>query len=400
MASKKTIEIIKSTVPALKEHVESITRVFYKNLFNNHPELKDTFNMVHQKKGTQQIALANAVFQYAVHIDKLEMLGNAVENIAQKHTSLSIPKEAYPIVGTHLLGAIKEILGNAATTEIIDAWAEAYGDLASILITKEEDIYKNREKSAGGFRGMKKFVLVDKKAESSVITSFYLKRKDGSEIPHFIPGQFIALNTEIPNTDHKHTRNYSLSDVPNKRHIRISVKKEIGSPNGIVSNYLHDNLEIGSIIDIGMPSGNFVIKDSKKPLVLISGGVGITPLLSMFKYEAKKDNREILFIQCALNSKTHAFKNEINEVTNEKTKSIVVYSEPTVEDKKLINFDFTGLLTIDIFSALKVSNDSDFYFCGPTKFMANTLLILQKMNIKESQINYEFFGPEEELHLN
>lgn len=108
MASKKTIEIIKSTAPVLQEHGETITKAFYKLLFENHPELKDVFNMINQKKGVQQKVLATTIFKYACHIDKLEMMGDAVETIAQKHTSLSIPKEAYPIVGKYLLEGIKK----------------------------------------------------------------------------------------------------------------------------------------------------------------------------------------------------------------------------------------------------------------------------------------------------
>ncbi len=225
MASKKTIEIVKSTAPVLEEHGESITKVFYGLLFKNHPELKDVFNMVNQKKGTQQKALANAVFQYAVHIDKLEMLGDTVETIAQKHTSLSIPKEAYPIVGENLLAAIKSVLGAAATPEIMAAWKEAYGDLAAIFVKREEEIYVSRENSMGGFRGTKEFIVIDKKEENNVITSFYLKRKDGVAVPKFIAGQYIALTIEIPNTNHKHTRNYSLSNANGKDYLRISVKK-------------------------------------------------------------------------------------------------------------------------------------------------------------------------------
>ena len=126
MASQKTIEIVKSTAPVLKEHGVAITKVMYKHLFANHPEMRNHFNMTRQKKGDQPRALANAVFQYASHIDQLEKLGPAVEIIAQKHTSFSITKEQYPIVGQTLLNAIKEVLGNAVTFEIMDAWAEAY----------------------------------------------------------------------------------------------------------------------------------------------------------------------------------------------------------------------------------------------------------------------------------
>lgn len=397
MASIKTIEIVKATAPVLKEHGETITKVFYKLLFEKHPELKDIFNMSNQKKGTQQKALANAVFQYACHIDKLEMLGDAVETIAQKHVSLSIPKEAYPIVGENLLEAIKIVLGDAATAEIMDAWTEAYGDLAVIFIQKEESIYSSNEKSIGGFRGTKEFTVIKKIKESDVITSFYLKRKDGVIVPKFIAGQYVALTIEIPNTDHKHTRNYSLSDSNEKDYLRISVKNEKGNPDGIVSNYLHSNIEVGSILLLGMPAGEFILKDSNKPIVFISGGVGVTPLLSMFKDVIKQKNRKVVFIQCALNSKNHAFAQEIDNSINKDSTSVIVYNNPLPEDLLGANYQYKGYFSKEILTDLKIDNESDFYFCGPKLFMVNVLNILLAKGVKNENINYEFFGPKEAL---
>ncbi len=399
MASKKTIEIVKSTAPVLEQHGEAITKVFYKMLFDNHPELKDVFNMTNQKKGTQQVALASAVFKYACHIDKLEMMGDAVETIAQKHTSLSVPKEAYPIVGENLLKAIKEVLGDAATPDIMDAWAEAYGDLAVIFVGKEEGMYAEREKSKGGFRGKKEFKIIKKVDESDVITSFYLKREDGDVSPNFIAGQYVAVTVTIPNTSHKHTRTYSLSDSNDKDYLRISVKKEAGNPDGIVSNFLHSDKVVGDSLILGMPSGEFVLKESKRPLVLLSGGIGVTPVLSMFKEAIKNNSQEVVFIQCALNSNTIAFKDEVSALLNEKSKSAVVYNAPLESDVLGQNYDFKGYLTKSILEELNITNESDFYFCGPTPFMANLISILRDLKVNEEHINYEFFGPIEELSI-
>ncbi|CAM1341360.1 NO-inducible flavohemoprotein [Tenacibaculum amylolyticum] len=399
MASQKTIEIVKSTAPVLEQHGEAITRVFYKLLFEKHPELKDVFNMTHQKKGTQQKVLANAIFQYAVHIDKLEMLGDMVEVIAQKHTSLSIPKEAYPIVGENLLIAIEEVLGAAATPEIINAWGEAYTDLANVFINREETIYSEREETIGGFRGTKEFIVINKVKESEVITSFYLQRKDGTPVPAFISGQYVGVTVNIPSTTHKHTRNYSLSDTNNKEYLRISVKKEEGNPEGVVSNYLHNCIHVGDSLTIGMPSGEFVLRNSKKPIVFVSGGIGVTPLLSMFKEASRDKERKIVFIQCALNSEKQAFAKEIKELEKENISISTIYSEPIDTDELGKNYDYKGFLTKEILLDLDISNESDFYFCGPTLFMANTLHILEELGIASENIYYEFFGPVEELAL-
>ena len=397
MASKKTIEIVKLTAPVLEEHGETITKVFYKRLLENYPELKNLFNMTNQIKGKQSKALANVIFKYACHIDKLELLGDNVESIAQKHASLSITKEMYPIVGENLLEAIKDVLGNRATPEIINAWAEAYGDLAVIFVNREEELYRERENNIGGFRGSKEFVVFKKIKESEVITSFYLKRKDGSPVPNFIPGQYISITIDIPNKEHKFTRNYSLSDSPSENYLRISVKKETGTLNGVVSNYLHSSINVGDIITIGMPSGEFTLKNKEIPLVLISGGVGVTPLMSMYKEAIKVPNRSVFFIQCALNSEVHAFEKEIKEKTTSNAKSIIIYSNPLVNDITRSETNYEGYLTLDILKEAGINNQSDFYFCGPTPFMKNTINILKELGVEKENINFEFFGPKEEL---
>ena len=397
MPNQETIDIIKSTAPVLQQHGEIITKVFYKQLFENHPEMKNIFNMTNQIKGEQPKALANAIFQYACHIDKLELLNDTVESIAQKHASFSISKDMYPIVGKNLLNAIKLVLGDAATPVIINAWAEAYESLSVIFIKREEQLYVEKENNKGGFRGMKEFVVINKVKESDVITSFYLQRKDNTSIPQFTPGQYISLTIDIPNTTHKHTRNYSLSDTPYKNHLRISVKKEEGTPKGMVSNHLHSTITIGDTLLFGMPSGNFTLKNTENPLVLISGGVGITPLISMYLSTLTHKKRPIHLIQCVKNSNVQAFKNEIAEHANDQTTLTTIYSKPLSADQLTKDYNFKGFLTLEILKELKINPESDFYFCGPKPFMINTISILKLLNVPETNINFEFFGPSIDL---
>lgn len=399
MISENTIKIVKSTAPVLAEHGEAITQAFYKRLFIRHPEMKNIFNMTHQKTGSQPKVLANAIFMYAQYIDQLEVLGSAVESIAQKHVSLAITPEMYPIVGENLLAGISEVLGEAATPEIIAAWAEAYGALANILIGREEDLYVNREKNEGGFRGNKDFVVAKKVEESAVITSFYLQRKDGAAIPEFKPGQYIALTLTIPNTTHQHTRNYSLSDCNCKDYLRISVKKEAGTPDGIVSTYLHDQIEVGAVLSVGMPSGEFFLQEEDKPVVLIAGGVGITPLMSMYNYITRKTDRKVTMIQCALNSELRAFEKEIEAGKEAGATAILLYDQPLETDVLGEDYDQKGYLDLTTLASVSNLKESAIYFCGPKAFMANSLSLLNTLGVAEGDIHYEFFGPAEELEL-
>jgi nitric oxide dioxygenase len=391
MLSKESIAIVKSTVPVLETQVNTITQAFYKRLFQNHPQLKGVFNMTHQAKGSQPKALATAIFQYARHIEHPEVLKAAIGMIAEKHVSLNVTPAQYKVVGENLLAAIKEVLGDAATPEVLNAWAEAYGQLAQLLIGEEENRYATREAQSGGFRGQKQFVVIKKVKESEVITSFYLQPKDGSPAPVFVAGQYIALQVQIPGEAHPHTRNYSLSDVSHSKYLRISVKKE-----GLVSNYLHEQVALGDELTIGVPAGVFTLQPSQRPVLLIAGGVGITPLLSMYKTIVQEGKRDVALVQCAQNSEVHAFRDEVNIGINAKAQALTVYDQPTFEDQLRQNFDFEGFLSADMLQPV-LKPQQEVYLCGSPVFMKHVLGLLAHLGVNSDQIFYEFFGPADEL---
>src|SRR5512134_1961988 len=162
-------------------------------MFAHNPEVASLFNPAHQRAGSQQKALAAAICAYAANIDNLEVLGGAVELIAQKHASLRILPEHYPIVGENLLASIREVLGAGASDEVIAAWTEAYGFLAEILIGREGQIYHMHGKVQNGWVGFKPFRVVRTEPESEIIASFYLQPADGAAVPMFNPGQYITV---------------------------------------------------------------------------------------------------------------------------------------------------------------------------------------------------------------
>lgn len=276
--SPRTIEIVKATAAVVAEHAEAITRRFYTLMFSGNPEVQAYFNPAHQHSGQQQRALAGAICAYAANIENLGALGPAVELIAQKHCSLGIQPEHYPIVGLHLLAAIKDVLGDAATEEIINAWGEAYGFLAQVFTDREQQIYEAQRSAPGGWNGYRPFVVKRKVRESEIIASFYLAPQDGGALPAFKPGQYITVKTEHA-AALTPPRNYSLSDRPGAGYYRISVKRETGLeaglPDGLVSNYLHNEVGEGDVIQIGPPCGEFFLDphaQPTRPIVLISGG--------------------------------------------------------------------------------------------------------------------------------
>jgi nitric oxide dioxygenase len=407
MLSEKTIEIIKAITPAVAAHADTITCKFYQRMFAGNPEVKAYFNQAHQQTGQQPAALAGAVCAYFSNIDNLSALGPEVELIAHKHCSLGVQPEHYPIVGKHLLAAIKDVMGDAVTDEIAAAVGEAYGLLADVCIGRESQIYQHLETQPGGWNGKRDFVVDRKVKESGIVTSFYLKPADGGPLPMFVPGQYITVHIEHPTTPTS-PRNYSLSDRPGLEYFRISVKREPAAkaeaPEGLISNYLHDTVNVGDRVALGPPCGEFTLDPGNPPVgpvVFIAGGIGATPLLAMAKsLVAAHPGSAMHFIQAARNSVAHAFREEVRDLAEGASSVVIrtIYDEPLPGDLESGKCDKVGLLTKELISELPSTADTEYYFCGPKPFMVCVSLILDELDVDESRRHCEFFGPKQSLH--
>lgn len=380
--------IVKATVPLLESGGEALTTHFYKLMLSEYPEVRPLFNQANQASGDQPRALANGVLMYARHIDQLEQLGGLVNQIINKHVALQILPEHYPIVGACLLRAIEEVLGKeVATPEVIAAWGAAYQQLADILIGAEEGLYQQKAQAPGGWRGARAFRLAARVQESSEIVSFHFAPLDGGPVLTGEPGQYLGLKVQIDGQEHR--RNYSLSALGDGREYRISVKREAG---GKVSNYLHEQLQVGDTLELFPPAGEFTLSASDKPLVLISGGVGITPTLAMLD-AALASGRLVHFIHCARNGAVHAFRDWVDEraARHPQLKRFYCYAE---DDGVSLPADAVGLLSQDQLAQwLPVERDLDAYFLGPKGFMAAIRRQLKALGVPEQQSRYEFFGP-------
>jgi nitric oxide dioxygenase len=406
MLQQQTIEIVKATAPVVELHAEAITRRFYQLMFAGNPEVQVYFNPAHQHSGGQQRALAAAICAYAANIDNLPALGPAVELIGQKHCSLGIQPEHYPIVGKHLLVAIKDILKEAATDDIMAAWAEAYGFLANVCIEREAAIYKGQAAMEGGWNGYRRVVVERKVAENDIISSFYLRASDGRPLPQFLPGQYITVRINHPETPTS-PRNYSLSDRPGLPHYRISVKREpaftSNSPVGVVSNYLHDHVEEGDALEIGPPCGEFTLQPAQvrnKTIVLLAGGIGVTPVLSMLKALAHAEvTMPVYFVHAARNSRVHAFASEVREIADRHPLICThfLYDSPLPGDLRMGRCDSCGIVDLALLRKLLPSNDADFYFCGPKPFMVGLYSALKSWGVHDNSLHFEFFGPRQDI---
>ncbi|MFP7493935.1 NO-inducible flavohemoprotein [Terribacillus saccharophilus] len=399
MLNDETIKIVQSTAPVLKEHSKQIGITFYRLLFDKAPELYNLFNQTNQKRGLQQEALGYAVYAAGEHITDLSALNPVIERICHKHRAIGIMPEQYPIVGETLLQAVKVVLGDAATDEILDAWGQAYGYISEAFISLEKKLYDETEKQHGGWSGYRDFYIDHKVKETDEITSFYLKPKDGKEIATYKPGQYLTIKAAVPGEQYTHVRHYSISDSPNKEYYRISVKREDRNedgPAGIVSNFLHENNSKGGTFAISAPAGDFVLKENDRPIVFISGGIGVTPMMSMLNtLMENKDDRQITFVHAAANSETHAFKEHVETLTekNSNLDTVICYSMPTDQDLSQRNFDKEGFINKELISSISYVKDAEIYFCGSIPFMQAINHSLEQLKIPMEQINYEVFNP-------
>ncbi len=393
MLSDKTIEIVKSTVPLLAQAGTVVTDHFYKRLFSHNPELKNIFNMANQDTGRQQFALFNALAAYAQNIDNLAVLKEALTRINHKHTSLNILPEHYPIVGAHLIGTLKELLPEQFTPDVEYAWREAYGVLADICITEEAALYEHSKNKHGGWAGTRQFEITNKQAESELVTSFTLTPVDGEAVITHKPGQYLGIKVKPEGAEYEEIRQYSISQKSNAKNYRISVKKELQPKPGMVSNYLH-SLEQGTIVELYPPAGDFFLRNNTSPAVLISAGVGQTPMLAMLEtLLSDNSNQEIMYLHACENTQQHSFSkylNELNAVYN-RLQTMTWFNQATE------GADFTGLMNLNAVQAQLPLSNGDFYLCGPAGFMAFIKNQLLELGVKNEQIHYEVFGPHQDL---
>lgn len=393
-----TVALIKATVPALEAHGLAITRRMYERLFEN-PEIRDLFNQSHHgETGSQPKALAQAVLAYARHIDDLGVLGGAVERIAQKHVALNILPEHYPHVADALLAAIRDVLGGAATPEICAAWGEAYWFLAEILIGREAALYRAHAAAPGGWTGWRAFRVESVRDESAEVRSFWLVPADGGPVMPHRPGQYLGFRVALPGGPTL-TRNYSISCAPNARAYRISVKRErrTGLPEGIVSNWLHAEAGTGTVLAVAAPAGEFVL-EGEGPVVLASGGVGLTPLLSMAEtLAAETPARPVLWAHGTRDRGSHAFAAELRALVERAPGlTLATFYEGLAADAPLGADEHRGLITAG-WLAEAAPAGATFYLCGPKPFLAALTHGLAARGVPAERIRYEFFGPADEL---
>jgi ferredoxin-NADP reductase len=261
---------------------------------------------------------------------------------------------------------------------------------------------KTRENS-GSWNGMRKFQISRIVRECEDVSSFYLVPHDKKPLPGFLAGQFLTFELNIPGQRHRIVRCYSLSDRPRPEYYRVTVKRiaaPVDDPKGkagLVSNFFHTAVKEGDILDVKAPSGGFFVDTSRlTPVVLLAGGVGVTPIVCMANEIMElTPQRETWIFICMRNSREHILKEHLEQLdlANERLHLVVCYSRPEKTDVKGKDYHHEGRLDLAVLRERLPSNNFDFFMCGPGAMMDDLNEGLLAWEVPEENIHMEAFGP-------
>jgi len=254
-----------------------------------------------------------------------------------------------------------------------------------------------------GFRNFRVDRKVVEDAAQSV-SSFYLVPEDGQPLPTFLPGQFLTFLLDLPTPDggnEQIIRCYSLSDAPHPDHYRVSIKRVPASagssfPAGRSSNHFHDHVAVGDRLQVRAPGGHFHIDRSDSPVVLIGGGIGITPMLSMLNWcLAEQPDREVWLFYVVRNSREPVLKAHLDALAaaHANFHLRLCFSDPLAEDQAGRDFQHTGRVDVDLLRMQLPLKPYHYYICGPTPMMESLVAGLEDWGVRDSHIHFEAFGP-------
>lgn len=390
-------KVIRDTLPLVGEHIGEIAKLFYQTLFNNHPDLiKNVFNRGNQKQGAQQKALAMSVAVFASRlVDENEPLPvHMLARIAHKHCALGVTESQYQIVHDNLFHAIVQVLGaDTVTPPVAEAWDRVYWIMAKVLIDCEKKLYSDAGVKPGDIWCDVKVVEVKKLTPE--VTTFTIESLDASKpLPKHQPGQYISVRSCLPDGAGQ-LRQYSLTDAgsqPGQLSFAVkAIEATDSAPAGECSNWLIANIKEGSQLQVSLPFGNIVLDtESKNPVVLISSGIGATPMMGMLSRLVKeKSDREILVLHTDKSQASDAFSSEVKKMVDG-LPNARVHAWYMHGDK---SDDTTTVGKHMDLKAVQFPDDATFYLCGSTNFLQSCSGVLKDCNVPEDKVQYELFTP-------
>ncbi|GAB1333226.1 globin domain-containing protein [Streptomyces sennicomposti] len=389
MLSAQSAATVRATLPAVGAAIEQITDRFYSRLFAAHPELlRDLFNRGNQVSGAQKSALAGSIAAFAGYLVEHpdERPDVMLSRIAHKHASLGVVPEQYPIVHEHLFAAIAEILGDAVTAEVAEAWTEVYWLMANALIAIEKRLYEE-----SGSKELHAWEVVGREENTADVVTFRVRPADGAPVRRFRAGQYVSVGVKLTDGA-RQIRQYSLSGAPGESVRQFSVKRVHGgtTPDGEVSHHLHANVRVGDVLDLSEPYGDLVLDDiaGRRPLLLASAGIGVTPMVAMLAaLAADGHDAPVTVVHGDRSPADHALRDDHRAYAGKLADCAAHFfyerdAEPGTR---------TGL--VDLYG-IRVASGTRAYLCGPLPFMRAVRAQLIEKGVPPADIHYEVFGPD------
>ncbi|WP_055553877.1 globin domain-containing protein [Streptomyces sp. NBRC 110028] len=392
MLSQKSADTVRATLPAVGAAIGSITDLFYRKLFEAHPELlRHMFNRGNQAAGIQRQALAGAVAAFATSL--VEHPGvrpdAMLTRIAHKHASLGVSPAQYPLVHRHLSAAITEVLGDAVTEDVVAAWDEVYWLMANALIEIERRLYAEQGVLAGGT--WRPWEVTERVRETADVVTFRLRPADGRPAPAFKAGQYVSVQVELADGA-RQIRQYSLTNPPGASVRSITVKHVRGGkgPDGEVSGHLHEHLREGDVISVSAPYGDLVLDATDAPLLLASAGIGCTPIVAMLEDLVDRGHQApVIAVHADRSPDDHALRADQERlVTKLAQGSAHLWYERPGDGRPA---ERTGRVDL---SDVEIPDGVHAYLCGPLGFMRSVRTQLLERGVRPSAIHYEVFGPD------
>jgi nitric oxide dioxygenase len=392
LLSERSAAVVAATAGVVAAHAEQITARFYPRMFAEHPELLRVFNQGNQATGEQSRALAASVVAYAVHLIDPDAppFDRVLERIAYKHISLGIRPEQYTIVGYHLLGAVGEVLGDAVTPAIADAWNEVYWLFATQLVAEEARLYQ--QAGVDPARPLRPYRVVRRIEETQDVISLILEPADEAGLPEISPGQYVSVFVDLPNGQ-RQPRQYTVSSTGLGNRLQITVRRVRGvngAPDGQVSTYLNDHITVGETLEVSAPAGDFVVQSSDGPLLLASAGAGITTVLPIVEHIARtQPNRTVIVAHADRTAQDHALRDTVLHVGRQLDNfTAYTWYETVGTGDHRSHQGFMDLTEIPLPANIQV------FTCGPLPFMRHIRSTLLVRGVPAGSIRYEVFGPD------
>ena len=389
--------IVSATLPLIGAHIDEITMEFYRRMFDAHPELlRNLFNRGNQAQGAQQRALAASIATFATHLvdPALPHPAELLSRIGHKHASLGVTADQYPIVHEHLFSAIVAVLGaDTVTADVAAAWDRVYWIMADTLIALEGDLYRGAGVADGDvYRRARVVSRVDDPSGAVLITV----RPAGQPFADFLPAQYVSVGVTMPDGA-RQLRQYSLVNAPGGQELTFAVRPvaaDADQPAGEVSSWIAANLCVGDILDVTVPFGDLPAPGGGEPLVLISAGIGITPMIGILEYlAAKAPDTPVQVLHADRSDQSHPLQERQLELIAALPHAVL---DVWYEDGLTAGIvgAHAGLLNL---AAVELADDAHVYVCGNNGFVQAVRSQLTDRGVPAERVHCELFSPNDWL---